>query len=73
MAHAQLSSHAHENRIQALRNKHAEIEDLIHEENKHPACSESAIRAYKLKKLHIKEELTELENSNSSAPRQNAS
>jgi hypothetical protein len=65
MAHAQLSPHAKDNRIQALRDKHAQIEHAIHEENKHPACSESAIRAWKLKKLHIKEELAELENMDS--------
>lgn len=73
MAHAQSRSHALENRIQALKDKHAEIEHLIHEENKHPACSESAIRAYKRQKLHIKEELAELENIDSDALPQTAS
>lgn len=72
MALAQSHSHALDNRIQALKAKHAEIEQAIHEEKKHPACRESAIRAWKLEKLHIKEELAELENSDSGIVQQTA-
>lgn len=73
MTHAQSHSHEFGNRIQALKDKHAEIEHAIHEENKHPACSEATIRAWKMKKLHIKEELEELENRDRQALSQSAS
>ena len=73
MAHAHTGPHALDNRIQSLRIRHAEIENAIHEENKHPACRESAIRAWKQEKLHIKEELVNLEKVDSSALAQTAS
>lgn len=46
-------------RLQALRSKHAAIQDQLHEEQKHPAATDDLIRRLKLEKLKIKDEIEE--------------
>ena len=43
--------------LEAMRAKHAALEDKIHEEQKFPATSPATIRDLKLQKLRIKEEI----------------
>ena len=43
--------------LEALRAKHAALEDRIHEEQKFPATSPVILRELKLQKLRIKEEI----------------
>lgn len=43
--------------LEALRAKHAALEDRLHEEQKFPATNPATIRDLKLQKLRIKEEL----------------
>jgi hypothetical protein len=46
-----------QDRIEALRERHAELERAIDEENKHPFPNQDAISDLKRQKLRIKDEL----------------
>lgn len=52
--HGQTSSH---NRLQSLRDRHAQLEEKIQEEQKHPAMRGDLIRRLKAEKLRLKEEI----------------
>jgi hypothetical protein len=49
-----------QDRIEALRERHAELERAIDEENKHPFPNQDAISDLKRQKLRIKDELVHL-------------
>ena len=51
-----------EERVTALRTKHADLESAIEEEHHRPRPDDVAIAAMKREKLRIKDELTVLEN-----------
>ena len=51
-----------QDRIEALKEKHAELERALDEENKRPLPSQDAIYDLKRQKLRIKDEIYQLEN-----------
>ena len=48
-------------RIEALREKHAELERALDEENKRPLPNQDAVHDLKRQKLRIKDEIYQLE------------
>ena len=46
-------------RLQALRARHAALQDQIHEEMKHPATGVENLKRLKLQKLRLKEQIEE--------------
>jgi hypothetical protein len=50
-----------QDRIEALREKHASLERALDEENRRPLPNEEAIHDLKRQKLRIKDEICELE------------
>ena len=50
-----------QDRIEALREKHAALERAIHEENSRPLPNDDAISDLKRQKLRIKDEIFQLE------------
>jgi hypothetical protein len=50
-----------QDRIEALKEKHAALERAIDEENAHPSPNDEAISDLKRQKLRIKDELFQLE------------
>ncbi len=50
-----------ENRLKALKEKHAELDVKIAEENAHPLPDAMKIQEYKKQKLAIKQEIEEIE------------
>lgn len=46
--------------INALRKKHERLEEKIHEESRHVARNEQAIKRLKLEKLYVQEEIARL-------------
>ena len=49
-----------ENHIAALERRHMELEQMIEEELRHAAADEERLRALKVKKLEVKDELARL-------------
>lgn len=49
-----------ENRIEALKDKHSNLDLSIHEENTRPHPDENAIHGFKKQKLKIKDEIEHL-------------
>ncbi|PJB71763.1 MAG: DUF465 domain-containing protein [Alphaproteobacteria bacterium CG_4_9_14_3_um_filter_47_13] len=54
-------SSTHTGHLEALRARHASLEAKIYEEQKRPAGSGETLRRLKLKKLKLKEQITEKE------------
>ena len=52
-----------ENHIDILKQKHAQLEDEIHHEAARPQPDDIRIKALKVEKLRIKEEINSLSNS----------
>lgn len=50
-----------QNRLTALKEKHAQLDALIAEENTHPHPDDTRIHEYKKQKLKVKEEIEEIE------------
>lgn len=48
-------------RIESLKQRHAEVETLLHQEEKSPAQDESKINELKKEKLTLKDEIARLE------------
>ncbi|MGE0109947.1 MAG: DUF465 domain-containing protein [Bdellovibrionales bacterium] len=48
-------------RIESLKQRHAEVEELLHEEETRPAKDEATISKLKKEKLTLKDEITRLE------------
>ncbi len=47
--------------LKALRKKHEELENLIHQENTRPAPNDQEIRRLKEQKLHLRDEIEKLQ------------
>jgi len=47
-------------RLQSLENKHRQLEEELHNEEKSPAADENKIRILKREKLKLKDEMTAL-------------
>jgi uncharacterized protein len=50
-----------QDRIEALREKHAELERALDEENKRPLPNQDAVHGLKRQKLRIKDQIYQLE------------
>lgn len=57
MALSQQNHKSHPSRVEALKERHAFLSDLLLEKMKHPATSDLDLRRIKIKKLKIKEEI----------------
>lgn len=51
------ASASHHNHLEALRARHAALEEQIHEEQKFPAANMAILRDLKRQKLRLKEEI----------------
>jgi hypothetical protein len=50
-----------QNRLAALKEKHAQLDALIEQENAYPRPDDTKIHEYKKQKLKVKEEIEEIE------------